>query len=182
MDKDRIKGSVEQAKGSVKEAVGKATGDAKLEVEGRNEKAAGKVQNAGRRSSRRSPRGLKEIIGAARAPTSSPVHPKVAVSNCQTFGQRSRDHGYDNSSHYRRSRAFARRRRLLWTGTLVLESAFGHEIGAADAAHRRAEASNMSRASVSAGVSPRTVGAAHQRGLTTPRPRRPSLMLRLASA
>ena len=46
MDKDRIKGSVEQAKGSVKEAVGKATGDAKLEVEGRNEKAAGKVQKA----------------------------------------------------------------------------------------------------------------------------------------
>src|SRR5271155_1289369 len=46
MDKDRIKGSVEQAKGSVKEAVGKATGDTKLEVEGRNEKAAGKVQNA----------------------------------------------------------------------------------------------------------------------------------------
>jgi uncharacterized protein YjbJ (UPF0337 family) len=30
----------------LKEAVGKATGDAKLEVEGRNEKAAGKVQNA----------------------------------------------------------------------------------------------------------------------------------------
>jgi uncharacterized protein YjbJ (UPF0337 family) len=46
MDKDRIKGAVEQAKGSVKEAVGKATGDAELEVEGRNEKAAGKVQNA----------------------------------------------------------------------------------------------------------------------------------------
>jgi uncharacterized protein YjbJ (UPF0337 family) len=46
MDKDRIKGSAEQAKGSVKEAVGKATGDAKLEVEGRNEKAAGKVRNA----------------------------------------------------------------------------------------------------------------------------------------
>jgi len=46
MDKDRIKGSVEQIKGSVREAVGKATGDAKLEVEGRNEKTAGKVQNA----------------------------------------------------------------------------------------------------------------------------------------
>jgi uncharacterized protein YjbJ (UPF0337 family) len=46
MDKDRIKGSVEHAKGMVKEAVGKAAGDAKLEVEGRNEKAAGKVQNA----------------------------------------------------------------------------------------------------------------------------------------
>jgi uncharacterized protein YjbJ (UPF0337 family) len=46
MDKDRIKGSVEQAKGAVKETVGKVAGDAKLEVEGRNEKAAGKVQNA----------------------------------------------------------------------------------------------------------------------------------------
>ena len=30
----------------MKEAAGKATGDAKLEIEGRNEKAAGKVQNA----------------------------------------------------------------------------------------------------------------------------------------
>jgi uncharacterized protein YjbJ (UPF0337 family) len=46
MDKDRIKGTVEQAKGEVKEAVGKVAGDAKLEVEGRNQKAAGKVQNA----------------------------------------------------------------------------------------------------------------------------------------
>ena len=46
MDKDRIKGSVEQAKGAVKETVGKVAGDAKLEVEGRNEKAAGKVRNA----------------------------------------------------------------------------------------------------------------------------------------
>jgi uncharacterized protein YjbJ (UPF0337 family) len=46
MDKDRIKGAVEQAKGAVKEAAGKVAGDAKLEVEGRNQKAAGKVQNA----------------------------------------------------------------------------------------------------------------------------------------
>jgi uncharacterized protein YjbJ (UPF0337 family) len=44
MDKDRIKGSVERAKGSVKEAVGKATGDAKLEVEGRNEKPRAKFR------------------------------------------------------------------------------------------------------------------------------------------
>ena len=35
MDKERIKGSYEQAKGSVKEAVGKATGDEKLETEGK---------------------------------------------------------------------------------------------------------------------------------------------------
>ncbi len=30
MDKDRIKGSFEQAKGAVKEGIGKATGDEKL--------------------------------------------------------------------------------------------------------------------------------------------------------
>jgi uncharacterized protein YjbJ (UPF0337 family) len=46
MDKDRIEGSVEQAKGSVKEAAGKVLGDKKLETEGTTEKAAGKAQNA----------------------------------------------------------------------------------------------------------------------------------------
>ncbi|HEU4550839.1 MAG TPA: CsbD family protein [Rhizomicrobium sp.] len=46
MDKDRIAGSANQAKGALKEAVGKTTGDAKLETEGKTEKAAGKVQNA----------------------------------------------------------------------------------------------------------------------------------------
>jgi len=46
MDKDRIKGAAEQAKGTVKEAAGKVTGDAKLEAEGKADKLAGKVQNA----------------------------------------------------------------------------------------------------------------------------------------
>jgi uncharacterized protein YjbJ (UPF0337 family) len=46
MDKDRIKGAVNQAKGALKESVGKVTGDAKLESEGRTDKVAGKVQNA----------------------------------------------------------------------------------------------------------------------------------------
>jgi len=46
MDKDRIKGSAEQAKGAVKEAAGKVFGDKKLETEGKTDKAAGKVQNA----------------------------------------------------------------------------------------------------------------------------------------
>jgi uncharacterized protein YjbJ (UPF0337 family) len=46
MDKDRIKGSAQQAKGAIKEAAGKATGDTKLEAEGKTDKAAGKVQNA----------------------------------------------------------------------------------------------------------------------------------------
>jgi uncharacterized protein YjbJ (UPF0337 family) len=45
MDKDRIEGSAKQAKGAVKEVAGKVTGDAKLEAEGKSDKAAGKVQN-----------------------------------------------------------------------------------------------------------------------------------------
>ena len=46
MDKDRVKGSAQQAKGKVKEVVGKVTGDAKLEREGKADKAAGKIRNA----------------------------------------------------------------------------------------------------------------------------------------
>jgi uncharacterized protein YjbJ (UPF0337 family) len=46
MDKDRIKGSAQQAKGKVKEVVGKVTGDAKLEGEGKADKAGGKIRNA----------------------------------------------------------------------------------------------------------------------------------------
>jgi len=46
MDKDRIKGSAEQAKGAVKETAGKIFGDKKLETEGKADKVTGKVQNA----------------------------------------------------------------------------------------------------------------------------------------
>jgi uncharacterized protein YjbJ (UPF0337 family) len=46
MDKDRIEGSLEQAKGKVKEVAGKVTGDAKLEAERKAEATAGKIQNA----------------------------------------------------------------------------------------------------------------------------------------
>jgi uncharacterized protein YjbJ (UPF0337 family) len=46
MDKDRIEGSAKQAKGAIKEVAGKVAGDAKLETEGKSDKAAGKVQNA----------------------------------------------------------------------------------------------------------------------------------------
>jgi uncharacterized protein YjbJ (UPF0337 family) len=45
MDKDRIKGAAEQAKGKVKEVAGKVTGDSKLEGEGKADQVAGKVQN-----------------------------------------------------------------------------------------------------------------------------------------
>jgi uncharacterized protein YjbJ (UPF0337 family) len=46
MDKDRIKGSAKQAKGTIKEVTGKVAGDAKLESDGKADKFAGKVQNA----------------------------------------------------------------------------------------------------------------------------------------
>jgi uncharacterized protein YjbJ (UPF0337 family) len=46
VDKDRIKGSANQAKGALKEAAGEITGDAKLHTEGKLDKAKGKVQNA----------------------------------------------------------------------------------------------------------------------------------------
>ena len=46
MNKDRIQGSAEQAKGKIKETVGKATGDAKLQSEGKTDQIAGKTQNA----------------------------------------------------------------------------------------------------------------------------------------
>jgi uncharacterized protein YjbJ (UPF0337 family) len=46
MDKDRIKGAANQAKGHMKEAAGKITGDAKLQAEGKADKLKGKIQNA----------------------------------------------------------------------------------------------------------------------------------------
>ncbi len=46
MDKDRVKGMADQAKGAVKDATGKITGDAKLQAEGKADKLKGKVENA----------------------------------------------------------------------------------------------------------------------------------------
>jgi uncharacterized protein YjbJ (UPF0337 family) len=46
MDKNRIIGSAKELKGAAKEAIGKATGDAKLQVDGKADQAKGKVQNA----------------------------------------------------------------------------------------------------------------------------------------
>ena len=46
MDKDRISGAANKAKGAVKDAVGSATGDTKMQAEGKADKAKGTVQNA----------------------------------------------------------------------------------------------------------------------------------------
>jgi uncharacterized protein YjbJ (UPF0337 family) len=45
MDQDRMKGSLKEAKGHVKETAGKVTGDEKLKREGQADQVEGKVQN-----------------------------------------------------------------------------------------------------------------------------------------
>ena len=46
MDKDRISGAANKAKGAVKDAVGSATGDTKTQAEGKTDKAKGSAQSA----------------------------------------------------------------------------------------------------------------------------------------
>ena len=46
MDKDRIKGAAEQAKGKMKEVAGQAIGDSKLEAVGKADQVSGKLRNA----------------------------------------------------------------------------------------------------------------------------------------
>ena len=46
MDKQRTDGAVQKGGGRIKEAIGKVTGDAKLESEGKKDKAVGGVKNA----------------------------------------------------------------------------------------------------------------------------------------
>jgi uncharacterized protein YjbJ (UPF0337 family) len=46
MDKDRIKGMADQAKGAAKETAGKVLGDAKLQADGKADKTKGKIENA----------------------------------------------------------------------------------------------------------------------------------------
>jgi uncharacterized protein YjbJ (UPF0337 family) len=45
VDKERVEGSWEQAKGKVKEVAGKVTGDSKTEAEGQGDQVKGKVKN-----------------------------------------------------------------------------------------------------------------------------------------
>ncbi len=45
MDHDRSEGSMKNMKGRVKEGLGKALGDSKMESEGKMDKAEGKIQN-----------------------------------------------------------------------------------------------------------------------------------------
>ena len=44
MNKDQVKGRIEEAKGKMKEVAGKVTGDKKLEQKGKIQNISGKVQ------------------------------------------------------------------------------------------------------------------------------------------
>jgi uncharacterized protein YjbJ (UPF0337 family) len=46
MDKQHVKGAMDKAKGSVKEAAGKVTGDRKMQAEGKLDKAKGNARAA----------------------------------------------------------------------------------------------------------------------------------------
>ena len=46
MDKQHIKGAADGAKGAVKDAAGKLTGDKQMQVEGKLDKAKGKARSA----------------------------------------------------------------------------------------------------------------------------------------
>jgi len=46
MDKNRVEGMADQAKGAIKKGVGNLTGDAKLQAEGEADKMKGKMKNA----------------------------------------------------------------------------------------------------------------------------------------
>jgi uncharacterized protein YjbJ (UPF0337 family) len=45
MDREHIKGAADKVKGAVKDTVGKATGDKKMEAEGKMDKAKGAAHN-----------------------------------------------------------------------------------------------------------------------------------------
>ena len=45
MDREHIKGAAEKAKGAIKDAAGKATGDKKLQTKGKFDKAKGSAHN-----------------------------------------------------------------------------------------------------------------------------------------
>ena len=45
MDKEHVKGAADKAKGSIKDAAGKLTGDTKLQTEGKVDKVKGEMHN-----------------------------------------------------------------------------------------------------------------------------------------
>ena len=48
MDREHVEGAADKAKGAIKDAAGKVTGDKKMQTEGKLDKAKGCAQSGGR--------------------------------------------------------------------------------------------------------------------------------------
>jgi uncharacterized protein YjbJ (UPF0337 family) len=83
MDKNRVKGIANQAKGTAKTVAGKTTDDAKLKAEGKADKIKGKVENAiGARKTRCAANKAPNFRGIVSSP--SCVHPSNRPVNTRT--------------------------------------------------------------------------------------------------
>ena len=76
MDKDRLQGAGKQVKGTVKQAIGKVTGNRQTEVEGAAEKTAGKVQGEIRQGQRCRARHSQKIDRGSAAKLFGISHPE----------------------------------------------------------------------------------------------------------
>ena len=86
MNEDRIKGSMTEAKGKIKEAAGKMTGDEKLKREGQADQVAGKVRTwwvAWKTPSRTQTSTATSLAGAWR-------HPRQIAAPSREYSRRAR--------------------------------------------------------------------------------------------
>ena len=65
-NKDEVKGKLDQAKGAVKENVGRAAGDTELETEGQADRAEGSVQEGYGKTKRKVGDAIKDVGDAVR--------------------------------------------------------------------------------------------------------------------
>ena len=79
MDKDRIAGSIREAKGAIKEKIGKVAGDAKLQSDGKIEMAVGKLQNAIGGAADIAREAAKKVVRAGISDLAASLSPRRAV-------------------------------------------------------------------------------------------------------
>ena len=72
MDKNKIDGSTKEVTGAAKETVGKIIGDAKLQSDGKTERAVGKNSERRRRRQRRGERSAEEAMRPTASAGSKP--------------------------------------------------------------------------------------------------------------
>ena len=60
-NEDEVRGKIDQAKGTVKEHIGRATGDVELEDEGAGERISGNIEEGVGRARRKTGEALKDL-------------------------------------------------------------------------------------------------------------------------